>query len=134
DQLELRRRAAEQLLRSGHIDEGIDALRDVLAHVGMRLAPTPRRALFSLLVMRIWLRIRGLRFKLRDATAVSPRDLTQIDICWSIGAGLGVVDNIRAVDFQTRGLLLCLAAGEPRRLARALAFEATFMATAGPKS
>jgi hypothetical protein len=134
DQLELRRRAAEQLLRSGHVDEGIDALRDVLAHVGMRLAPTTTRALISLVLMRIWLWIRGLRFKVRDATAVSPRDLTQIDICWSIGAGLGVVDNIRAAEFQTRGLLLCLRAGEPRRLARALAFEATFMATAGPKS
>jgi hypothetical protein len=134
NELELRRRAAEQLLRSGHVDEGIDAIRDVLAHVGMRLAPTTMRALVSLVLLRLWLWVRGLGFKVRDATAVSPRDLTRIDICWSIGAGLGVVDNIRASDFQTRGLLLCLAAGEPRRLARALAFEATFMATAGPRS
>jgi tetratricopeptide (TPR) repeat protein len=45
DRLELEHRAAEQILRAGHIDEGLARSREVLAQVGMRLAKTPRRAL-----------------------------------------------------------------------------------------
>ena len=48
--VELKRRAAEQLLQSGHIDAGIAVVRDVLPRVGLRLAASPRRALLSLLL------------------------------------------------------------------------------------
>jgi eukaryotic-like serine/threonine-protein kinase len=42
-----------------------------------------------------------------------------------------MVDNIRAADFQTRHLLRALGAGEPYRVARALATEACFSSSAG---
>jgi hypothetical protein len=120
-----------QSLISGHIDEGLAALRTVLAAVGMRLAPTPRRALASLLARRLWLRLRGLRFRERDAGQVSAEQLTRIDICWSASVGLSIVDTIRAADFQSRNLLLALQAGEPYRVARALAWEAAHLANYG---
>jgi hypothetical protein len=132
--LELQRRAAIQSLISGHIDEGLAALRTVLEAVGMRLARTSRGALLSLLARRLWLLFRGVRFRERDASQVSAEQLTRIDICWSVAMSLSIVDTVRAADFQARNLLLALRAGEPYRVARALAWEAAHLANYGGSS
>jgi hypothetical protein len=129
--LQLRRRAALQFLISGHIDAGLDTLRTVLASVGMTLPNTPRQALLSLLPRRIHLRLRGLRFHARYASEVPVEELNKIDICWSAVAGLSMVEPIFGALFQARHLLLALRAGEPDRLARALAVEAVHVATGG---
>jgi serine/threonine protein kinase len=132
--LELRQRGAELLLVSGHIDEGVAALGQVLSHVRMRLAPSPRRALLSLIVQRARVKLRGLDFSARDRDELSHEQLLKIDACWSVALGLSLVDPIRAADFQTRNLLLSLESGEPYRVARALSMEAGFRATGGSKS
>jgi len=64
--LEYQRRAAQQLLISGHLQEGLGVIRSVLGSVGLTLAGTPRRALVSLLLQRLWLRVRGLGFRERE--------------------------------------------------------------------
>jgi hypothetical protein len=133
-ELDLRRRAAEQFLRSGHVAEGMEALERVLGAVGLKLAPTPARALTSLLVRRTQLRLRGLEFHEHDASQLSAEELRRIDVCWSVAVPLGMVDTIRAADVQTRHVLLALAAGEPYRVARALAVEASFAAGPGGPS
>jgi hypothetical protein len=132
--LELQRRAAIQSLISGHIDEGLAALRTVLAAVGMRLARTSRRALLSLLWRRLWLWFRGVHFRERDASQVPPEQLTRADICWSVAMSLSIVDTVRAADFQARYLLLALRAGEPYRVARALAWEVAHLANYGGRA
>jgi hypothetical protein len=132
--LDLRRRAAEQLLRSGHVDEGLATLRTVLRAVGLKLADTPGRALASLLTRRAQIRLGGLRWKERNETQLLGETLTRIDTCWSAAAGLSVVDTIRAADFQARHLVLALRAGEPYRVARALAMEASIASTSGAPS
>ncbi len=129
--LELQRNAADQLLRSGHIDRGLQVLRTVLAAVGTRLPETPNGALASLLVRRARIRLRGLRFREQPPGEVPASTLTRIDTFWSVASGLAIVDTIRGADFQTRGLLLALGAGEPYRIARSLGFEAGFSASAG---
>jgi serine/threonine protein kinase len=134
DALEYQRRAAEQLLVSGHIDQGLDTVKTVLAAVGMRLPATPKRALASLVLQRAKLALRGLRYRERDPSQISAQELTRIDICWSVAGGLGLVDNLRGTLFQSRHLLLALAAGEPSRIARALAVEVNFRATAGGRA
>jgi len=132
--LDLRRRAAEQLLRSGHVDEGLSAIRDVLAAVGKELPRTPRAALASLLLNRARVRMRGLTFRERDPSTLSQKTLSLIDICSAVSAGLGVVDTIRGADFQARQLLLALEAGEPSRVLRALAMETAFVSTGGTRT
>jgi len=131
DVLELQRRAAEQFLRSGHIDEGIDQIRAVLAHGGRSLARTPRRALLSFLIRRFLVRLRGLHHRTRPAEELPPGMAADIDACWSVATGLALVDTFRGADFQARHMLLALRAGEPYRLARALAMEAGYSATGG---
>jgi hypothetical protein len=129
--LEMRRRAAMQSLISGHIDDGLKALRSVLGAVGMKFPRTPQRALASLLMRRLQVRLRGSKFQQRDTTQVCAEELTRIDVCWSAAIGLSVVDPVRAADFQARGLLLALGSGEPYRIARSLAVEAGHVAVAG---
>jgi eukaryotic-like serine/threonine-protein kinase len=132
--LELQRRAAMQFLITGHVDAGLAVLRTVLSAVGMKLPSTPQRAFWSLLLRRAQIRLRGLGFRWRDVSQVSAENLTQIDICWSAVAGLSFIDPIRGAEFQTRNLLLALRAGEPYRIARALAIEAGYASTAGKSS
>jgi hypothetical protein len=132
--LKLRQRAAELLLVSGHIDRGVAELDQVLKHVRMRLAPSPRRAFASLVVQRARAKFRGLEFERRSGDALSEDELLKIDVCWSVALGLSLVDPIRAADFQTRNLLLSLTSGEPYRVARALSMEAGFRATGGSRS
>ncbi|MDQ1637606.1 MAG: eukaryotic-like serine/threonine-protein kinase [Pyrinomonadaceae bacterium] len=129
--LEFKRRAAEQLLMGGHINEGLELIRSVLAAVGLSYPATPRRALISLLLRRLQIRLRGLKFKEREESQILESDLIRLDTCWAVAAGLGSADLIRGADFQSRHLLLALRAGEPFRVSRALAFEAIFAAARG---
>lgn len=131
--IEFRRRAAEQLLISGRIDKGLAIIGHVLRTVGMELPNSPKKALVSLLLRRTQLRVRGLEFKERPASEISSDELLRIDACWSVSVGLGFVDTIRGMDFGTRAVLLSLKAGEPYRIARALAIETGYSATAGSK-
>ncbi len=134
DALDLRRRAAEQLLRSGHLDEGLRAIQAVLAAVGMKLPGTPRTALISLLLRRTRVRTRGLGFTERDEGQLPRKTLALVDICSAVSAGLALTDTIRGADFQARQLLLALEAGEPKRLVRGLCMEAAYTAVGGTKT
>jgi hypothetical protein len=133
DSLELRRRAAEQLLRSGHIDDGLASIRDVVGTVGLTLPATRAAALFWVLWLRLVIAIRGFAFKPRDPSQVAAAALTRIDVCWSINAGLGVVDTLVAQVFQKRQLVEALAVGEPTRVARALAMETVSSSIGGSR-
>jgi serine/threonine protein kinase/tetratricopeptide (TPR) repeat protein len=131
EKLELQRRAAVQLLHSGRVDEGLEALRSVLASVGMKLARTRSAAIASFLLRRARIRLRGLHYRARDASQIPADLLTRIDVAFSVTEGLGMVDYTRAADFQARHLLLALEAGEPYRVVQALCGEANFRALAG---
>jgi serine/threonine protein kinase len=133
-ELERKRRAATQLLISGHVDEGLTALQDVLRRMGMALPSTPGKALAALLLRRALLRLRGLGFRLRDESKVSAEDLTRIDLCWTVAVGLMFIDFIQGASFQTLGLLLALRSGEPYRITRAIAIEAVYLSSSGGPS
>ena len=52
---------------SGRIDEGMNVYRELLAHLGLGMPATPRQLLREMIVTRLILRLRGLKFRERRA-------------------------------------------------------------------
>ncbi|WP_434415583.1 protein kinase domain-containing protein [Nannocystis pusilla] len=121
ESLELRRRAGEQFLVSGNIDQGVRMLRPALVEVDLGYPATPGRANMSIITRSTQLSLRGLGFAAVREEQVPPADLLRLDVCLSAAVGLAFVDPIRGYSFYQRGLLLALQTGEPQRIARALA-------------
>lgn len=118
--LDLRRRAAEQLLRSGNFDQGLEAALAVGREVGMRMPQTPRMAVLLLVFLRLWLLLRGLGFRQREASRIPPEELTRLDMWWSLTFSLLAGDTVKGSTATAQQVLLALKLGEPRRAARAL--------------
>jgi serine/threonine protein kinase len=119
----LRRLAAEHFLKSGSETEGLRLLREALADVKLGYPETTAAAVLSLVGNRARLLMRGLRFEQRERSA--PAELERIDVAFAASSGLAMFDVVRAADFGARHLLLALEGGEPIRICRALAIEAS---------
>ncbi len=129
--IDMRRRAAEELMCSGHVDEGRSIFDAVLASVGIRTPKSPGAVIVALLFSTLWITVRGLGFTPRAANAVDPKALLKVDCLYSAGSGYGMSDHVRGKAFHVQTLLAALAVGEPTRIARALAFYAAAHASAG---
>lgn len=115
-QLDLLRRAAERFLMAGRLDRGLATARSVLARVDMTLPTTRVRTALGIVWNQMRMR-RALDWKPRTAT--DPRAM-HADICWSIGAGLGMVDTLLGAYFSGRAARIALEVGTPAQIARAL--------------
>ena len=131
ERLDLERAASEQLLAAGRIEEGGIVLRRVLANAGVEAPRSPLRALFWLVVYKLWLQVLGLRFTERSASDVRPEDRTRIDALGVAALGLSSVDNILAACMQVRQLVEALRAGERAHVLRAAALYGSHLATRG---
>jgi serine/threonine protein kinase/tetratricopeptide (TPR) repeat protein len=130
--IEVQRRAGQQYLVSGRIAEGLDVVATVLRKVGLpQLPPSPKRAFLALVLRRLRVAIRGLKYEERSEADIPSDQLTRIDTCWAVAEGMALVDNIQGAAYQTLHLLLALDVGEPNRVGRALAMEAGFSASSG---
>jgi serine/threonine protein kinase len=130
----LLRLAAQEFLRTGHLQEGAGALEGVLAFIGERLASTPTRSLLSAFYHQLLIHIRGLRVQERPPEQIAPFILDRLDAYWVITMGMATGDLMRVADFQAKQLLLSLRTGEPVRLVRALAYEAIFSSARGNRA
>ena len=132
--LDLERRAAEQLLTSGHLERGLASLKPVLEASGLRTPETRAGVVASFLLGRARLAVRGFAFEERPEAEVPRRILRRIDALGVASGALGMVDTVRGAALHAQHLLAALEAGEPRRLSRAMAFEASFCAASGQKN
>jgi len=127
--LDCQRQAADQWIITGHLEQGMAALRSLLDEIREPLAATPRRALVRVLWNRLRLRLRGLASVPRLESQVPLETLRRLDVLRAVAHGLAMIDNIRGADFNGRFLLLALRVGETRRLVGALASEVVFLAS-----
>ena len=131
--LEMRRRAAEQLLRFGQVTKGLQILQTVLHAWGMGLPAGAERGLAELKVHRSRLLARGLDFNEAPLAAKDAARQAQTDACWTAAVGLTMVDTVTASIFITRYLHMALDLGDPNRIARGLAMELAYLASAGKR-
>ncbi len=131
--VDLKRRAAEHLLKSGHEEFGLRVLRDVLEALGIGYPNSTGGALARLLLGRAKLGLRSTKFSPRRAEECDPLALARIDAAFAATAGLALLDVVRSADFSARHLLLSLETGEPLRVSRALTLEAGNLAAVSPK-
>ena len=123
DRWDLQRKAAFEFCASGHLEEGRAAMALVLEEAGISLPSSASRTLLLLLWNRAQLGLHGYSSRPNPAKPPSAMQLKRIDACWSAGSGLGMVDLLASGYFITKSLLLALRGGEPRRIARAMAWE-----------
>lgn len=128
--LELRHRAAAQLLTSGHIDEGLRELQVILNGVGLGMPRLRYGLLLELLLRRYQWRRRRLPSRPPD-TPPSSDTAFRLDLCWTMTTGLALVDPMCAMLYNLRGLLRAVQAGDAHQLVRALAFHAAGEAATG---
>jgi hypothetical protein len=125
-----RRAAAEQLLVSGHINEGLALLRECMAAIGEKFPDfdTARRKLIGNMV---WLRLRGTRYRERPANSGNLQDQIRLDLYRTASLGLSLVDAVPGALCQARALRTALNLGDRKRIAYALAYHAMYSAAAG---
>jgi len=132
--LRYRGRACEELLRSGHVSEGVASMRDVLTEVGLTVPRSRIGSLLSIAWLRARIRLRGLGYRERDASQITLEALTRIDVCWAASMALGMSDHMLGTALQARHLLGAMRTGDRDHITRALALEAVFTSLGGVKT
>ncbi|EDM78005.1 eukaryotic-type protein kinase [Plesiocystis pacifica SIR-1] len=130
----LHRRAAEQLLRAGRLDEGLDLSRGLFEDVGEPMPRSFRAAVWMILRqrLRLWWRDRWRRPQiLREESEVPKALLDRLDVLLNVATGLALQDVILTQAFHARALVLAREAGEPRRLGLVLSQEHVVHAATG---
>ena len=129
--LDLRRRAAGQLLRAGLMSEGGAVMRQVVAEVGLSIPATVRGMSTALLYERARLKLRGLALRERDPATIPREDLMRLAVARTIASSVSIHDPLLAALFQARYLHLALKTGHTFHAACALASEVVVVSARG---
>jgi eukaryotic-like serine/threonine-protein kinase len=133
DAFHYRRAAAEQLLVSGHINEGLALLRECMAEIDEQFpesSPGTRRALIANMV---WLRVRRTQYRERPPNTGSAQAQLRLDLYRTASLGLSLIDPVPGALCQARALRTAMKLGDRRRTAYALAYHAMYSAAAGER-
>src|SRR5690606_1051927 len=126
-----RRRAAEQMFRSGSFDQGWNLLHSLMCSTGLKVSRSSLGALVSLLWHRAWLRVRGLRYQGRPVDRIPAEERQRIDLLWTGALTTSAVDLVRGSELAVRCLLVSLRQGDEARVAASLALDAGHVSSRG---
>jgi tetratricopeptide (TPR) repeat protein len=129
----LRAKAASQLLRCGHLPQGLELLNNLLKQVGIHPARTRPTTVLSIAAYRARLSLKGIR----APSATMARSMTEderlrLDLAWSGVLGLALIDPLRSAEFSARYVWLAIRSGDPYRVCLGFAAEATMRAMTAP--
>jgi hypothetical protein len=131
DTFQMRRLSAEQLMRSGHLDEGFAAFTRLLRSVGFWMPSTPLKSIVAMIAIRVLIRLRGMRWQQRPEGEVATGTIRKLDLLWSGASVFFVVNPVFGTYLQARHMLGALRAGEPLRLALSIGQGASYECLGG---
>ena len=131
DSFQMRRLAAEQLMRSGYLDEGVTAFSGLLRSAGFWMPATPLQSIVAMLALRAFVRLRGMRWRRRLESELPAVTLRNLDLLWSGASVFFIVNPVFGTYLQARHMFGALRAGEPLRLALSVGLGAPFEALGG---
>jgi hypothetical protein len=129
--LDLRRKAAQLYLSTGHLEAGLKLSQSLMKEQGLSIPNS-----HSWLLIYEWIRgltqwYRGYHFTLRPESELSRAMLIRLDTLSDLATGLSITDSVRGSFFQHQSLRIAIEVGEPRRLAQALALECAYRGVSG---
>jgi hypothetical protein len=131
DTFQMRRLAAEQLMRSGYIDEGFQGYAGLLRSLGVWMPATPLKSILAMLALRTFIRLRGLQWRRRPEADLPALTVRKLDLLWSGALVFSIVNPVFGTYLQARHMIEALRAGEPLRLALSVGLGAMYQAIGG---
>lgn len=132
DTMALGRGRAEHLMHAGNMPAGYVALAQCLGTAKLPLPTDSAWAIPSIIADTQKLHWSDYRVDVQTASP-SKQELARIDLCFSAGLALTIVDA-RGAGYALRSAILAKEAGDSYRFARGIAVAANYAGATGPKS
>ena len=123
EQTRLRLSAAQHLLQSAHVEDGMRAARALLAELGLGLPESSAGALARLMWDRTLLRL-GAAPAGAGSDAIGVQARMQLEALWGLAMPVSWIDPLASAAISSRHLRLARALGARTHMARALAEDA----------
>jgi tetratricopeptide (TPR) repeat protein len=120
----LRRQAAEQYIKCGHLVDGWAVMRGLLEEMQISVPGSTRSALLAAMVQRVRFLMNPLKVEDLRPRPVSPEDSARLEMLWVASTSLAMVNTALADEIRTRHLLSVFKHGDASAILQALAYEA----------
>lgn len=126
--MRLQQAAAEQFIQTGHFQQGVEMIREVLTALDVPFPRSRGQATRKALALRVVSMLRGTRPSERK-TPPSALELRRFDALWAADTRLAMVDYALCNYATIRCVEDSLKLADPSRMSRALGMEAAFCST-----